>query len=69
QHWDPQPVAVEVRRCTFLEHPPFAGERPVLANAFHLQDVPYRWRRGVRESLSPASRRPEVPETAAVAGA
>ena len=50
--WNPQPVAVEVRRCTFFDHPPFAGETPVLANAFHLQDVPYRWERGVRERLA-----------------
>jgi hypothetical protein len=51
QKWNPEPVAVEVRRCSFLERPPFAGERAVLANAFHLQDVPYRWERGVREPL------------------
>lgn len=51
QRWNPEPVAVEVRQCTFLERPPFAGETPVLANAFHLQDVPYRWERGVTEPL------------------
>ena len=49
--WDPQPVAVDVRRCTFLDHRPFAGTKPILANAFHLQDVPYRWERGVVEPL------------------
>jgi hypothetical protein len=52
QHWDPQPVRVEVRRSTFLERPPFEGA--VLANAFHIQDVPYRWRRGVLERLPSA---------------
>ena len=46
--WDPQPVAVEVRRNTFLEHEPFAGAPPVLANAFHVRDVPYQWLRGRR---------------------
>lgn len=51
-HWDPQPVQVEVRRCAFLEHPPFAGTLPRLANAFHLQDVPYRWERGIVEPLT-----------------
>ena len=51
--WNPQPVAVEVRRATFFDHPPFAGETPVLANAFHLQEVPYRWERGVLERLAP----------------
>lgn len=49
--WDPQPVKVEVRRCTFLDRPPFAGAAPRLANAFHLQDVPYRWERGIVEPL------------------
>lgn len=51
QRWNPEPVAVEVRQCTFFERAPFAGEQPILANAFHLQDVPYRWERGVTEPL------------------
>ncbi len=51
RQWNPEPVAVEVRACTFLAHPPFTRERPVLANAFHLQDVPYRWERGICEPL------------------
>lgn len=53
QHWDPQPVRVEVRRNTFLERPPF--DAAVLANAFHVQDVPYRWRKGVVEPLPRAT--------------
>lgn len=52
EHWDPQPVDVEVRQNTFLQRPPFAGVPPVLANAFHVQDVPYRWRPGFLEPLS-----------------
>lgn len=48
QQWDPRPVAVEVRRNTFLEQPPFAGVAPVLANAFHVRDVPYQWQSGRR---------------------
>lgn len=48
QNWDPQPVRVEVRRNTFLEREPFAGAAPVLANAFHVEGVPYQWQRGVR---------------------
>lgn len=51
QRWDPQPVRVEVRERSFLRRPPFSSEAPVLANAFHLQDVPYRWERGVVEPL------------------
>ena len=48
QKWDPQPIAVEVRRNTFLEREPFADVKPVLANAFHVRDVPYQWQRGRR---------------------
>ena len=51
QRWNPEPVAVEVRQCTFLEREPFASGPPVLANAFHLQDVPYRWERGVTKPV------------------
>jgi hypothetical protein len=49
--WDPRPVRVIVRRNTFLDQPPFAGFAPLLANAFYLRDVPYRWERGVRTPL------------------
>jgi hypothetical protein len=52
QNWDPQPVAVDVRRSTFFEREPFCRVTPLLANAFHLQDVPYRWERGVRHRLA-----------------
>ena len=50
QEWDPQPVAVEVRRNTFLERQPFCRTRPILANAFHVSEIPYRWQRGRRLS-------------------
>jgi hypothetical protein len=52
QAWDPQPVSVEVRQCTFFRQPPFREVEPVLANAFHLTGVPYLWRRGVRHRLA-----------------
>ena len=52
EHWDPQPVRVEVTRCTFLERPPFAGLPVRLANAFFLESVPYRWKRGVVAPVS-----------------
>jgi hypothetical protein len=51
QHWDPQAVRVDLRKCSFLKSPPFCEAPAVLANAFHLQDVPYRWERGVRRSV------------------
>lgn len=48
QKWNPQPVAVDVRRATFFEHEPFCRTTPLLANAFHVRDVPYQWQRGRR---------------------
>ena len=50
-HWEPQPIAVDVRKATFLERKPFNEVPPVLANAFHVENVPYRWERGVVERL------------------
>jgi hypothetical protein len=47
QNWKPKPVHVEVERCTFLEKPPFNSVPPRLANAFFIENIPYRWRRGV----------------------
>jgi hypothetical protein len=54
--WTPRTVRVDVRKNTFLEGRPFASAAPTLANAFYLEDVPYRWKRGVREVGEPAHR-------------
>ena len=54
EHWDPMPVRVEVARCTFVEKPPFDGAPPRLANAFFLENVDYRWKRGVVTPLATA---------------
>jgi hypothetical protein len=51
QNWKPQPVSVQVRRATFFDRAPFNQTRPILANAFYVRDIPYMWKRGVRESL------------------
>jgi Uncharacterized conserved protein (COG2071) len=48
QEWNPQPVAVDVRRIAFFEQPPFSQAAPVLANAFYVHDVAYAWQRGRR---------------------
>ena len=50
QEWNPRPVSVKVHRSRFLEQDAFRDA--VLANAFYLENVPYAWRRGVREKLS-----------------
>lgn len=46
EHWKPMPVAVSGVRSSFLAAGPFAGHPPRLANAFHLERVPYRWKSG-----------------------
>ena len=43
--WDPQPVAVDVRELEFFTEAVFAAE-PILANAFYVGDIDYRWERG-----------------------
>ncbi len=45
--WDPQPLKVDVRRATFFDRDPFRQVEPVLANAFHVAGIDYRWERGV----------------------
>jgi hypothetical protein len=49
--WNPQPVEVEVAQASFLRREPFRQAQPVLASAFYLSNVPYRWERGVRIPL------------------
>jgi len=51
EQWKPAPVEVEVRRLSFLQRPPFDRFPAVLANAFHVRDIPYRWKRGVLHRL------------------
>jgi len=52
ERWHPRPVSVTVHRNAFLEQDAFRGSGAVLANAFYLEDVPYRWRRGIREKVA-----------------
>jgi hypothetical protein len=51
--WSPQPVPVDVKTVTFFEQDAFRGTAPMLANAFYVSDIPYRWLRGRRETLPP----------------
>ncbi|HET6398543.1 MAG TPA: DUF2071 domain-containing protein [Candidatus Thermoplasmatota archaeon] len=48
--WDPVPVTIRQADVAFLAHR-FPEAEPVLANAFHVRDVPYLWTRGWREGL------------------
>jgi hypothetical protein len=51
QQWNPRPVTVKVHHNAFLEQEVFRNSGAILANAFFLENVPYAWRRGIRESL------------------
>lgn len=51
EHWMPMPVRVDALRCTFLERPPFAEAPLRLANAFFIERIPYRWKRGEVERV------------------
>ncbi len=48
QNWRPEPVHVEVRRNTFLDREPFCRAPAILANAFHVKELPYEWLKGRR---------------------
>lgn len=50
--WRPAPIAVDVRRLAFFDQPRFKGCAPILAAAFHVAEVDYRWERGVRHALT-----------------
>jgi DoxX-like family/Uncharacterized conserved protein (COG2071) len=50
--WRPQAVTVDVERVAFFDQPAFAGCTPVLAAAFHVADIDYRWERGVRYAIA-----------------
>jgi hypothetical protein len=47
QGWKPKPIHVEVEHCTFLDGAPFSAVRARLANAFFVENLPYRWKRGI----------------------
>ena len=49
-NWEPVPVAVEVQKLEFLDR--FSEYNPRLANAFYVENVDYRWKRGVLERVA-----------------
>ena len=51
ENWEPKPVFVEEENVEFLKQPMFKSARPILSNAFIVENIPYMWRRGVREKL------------------
>jgi hypothetical protein len=53
QNWRPRPVSVDVRYSTFLTRQPFLDANPILAAAFYVSNIDYRWERG--RCVSPGS--------------
>lgn len=45
-NWTPRPVAVREWRVALFDEPPLRGTAPILANAFAVEGIPYRWERG-----------------------
>lgn len=45
-NWRPAPITVDVRTLSFFAGPAFRACAPILAAAFHVRDVDYRWERG-----------------------
>ena len=53
-NWKPMPIDVDVHRVAFFDQPAFAGCTPRLAAAFRVDNVDYRWNRGVLLERSPS---------------
>lgn len=46
QDWVPRPIEVKRWSVSFFDETPLRGVTPILANAFAVEGVPYRWHRG-----------------------
>ncbi len=54
--WDPKAVGVQVLESAFVTGAQFQGATPILSSAFLIEDVPYRWERGIRAPLAATPR-------------
>jgi hypothetical protein len=46
QNWVPRPILVKKWKVGFFDEPPLRGTAPTLANAFIVEEIPYRWEKG-----------------------
>jgi hypothetical protein len=51
ENWVPAPLQVEKADLQFFNSEKFKNTTPVLSNAFITEQIPYRWKKGVREKL------------------
>ena len=46
QDWVPRPVSVKSWQVAIFDEAPLRGTKPILANAFAVENVAYHWKRG-----------------------
>jgi hypothetical protein len=46
QNWVPRPITVKQCKVGLFGEPPLQGTTPILANAFAVNDISYRWEKG-----------------------
>ena len=46
QNWVPRPIVVKQWKVGLFQEPPFRETTPILANAFAVEKIPYRWEKG-----------------------
>jgi hypothetical protein len=59
EDWKPMPVTVDNLHCSFLAQPPFADAPMRLANAFVIENIPYRWKKGDVERVADPEQMPQ----------
>jgi hypothetical protein len=52
RNWSPRLVPVVIDDVGFLRDPMFRGAEPILASAFYVGGIDYRWERGIVEPLA-----------------
>lgn len=45
-NWTPRPVVINDWDVALFKESPFCQAKPILANAFAVEDIPYRWEKG-----------------------
>jgi hypothetical protein len=53
EEWTPRPVRVTHWAIGLFDEPPFRGITPILANAFAVEDIDYRWEKGRVVAVAP----------------
>ncbi len=48
-------LAADVQQLSFLQQAPFNQCTPILCSAFYVEDIPYYWKAGICEKVSPAA--------------